>query len=98
MATSVAVTFLDPIANVQGLACLAWANKVNSTNQLMSHTILHFTGPSFFRSCIQLSKCRPKLQNFDFQRQFSMSKNYLKFSKKKKKYNLGAHFFVIDIS
>ena len=29
MATSVAVTFLDPIANVQGLACLAWANKVN---------------------------------------------------------------------
>ena len=29
MATSVAVTFSDPIANVQGLACLAWANKVN---------------------------------------------------------------------
>ena len=29
MATSVAVIFLDPIANVQGLACLAWANKVN---------------------------------------------------------------------
>ena len=29
MATSVVVTFSDPIANVQGLAFLAWANKVD---------------------------------------------------------------------
>ena len=42
---------------------------MHSMTQLLSHTITHFTGSSF------MSKHCQKLQNFDFQGQFSMSKN-----------------------
>jgi len=37
MGTSVAATFSDPIANVQGLAFLAWANKVDWNSEKHRH-------------------------------------------------------------
>ena len=61
------------------------SNVILHMTQLLSHTMAQFTGPSFmlkannqpykkFRVCIQLSKRCQKLQNFDFQCQFFMSK------------------------
>ena len=78
-----------------------------SMAQVLLHTIAHFTGPSFmlkannqiFRSCIQLSKRCQKLQNFDFQSKFSMSKiirifpNFFFIEQ----YQFRSTFFVVDI-
>ena len=61
------------------------SNVILHMTQLLSHTMAQFTGSSFmlkannqpykkFRVCIQLSKRCQKLQNFDFQCQFFMSK------------------------
>ena len=70
---------------------------------LLIHTVAHSTRPAqnqqpipkkVFKSCNQLSKSCQKLQNSDFQSQFSMSKKIRIFQKKflLKKMILGAHF------
>ena len=73
--------------------------------QLLSHTMAHFTGPSFmlkannqpykkFRSCIQWSNRCQILQNFDFQ-----SQNYPNLSNffSLDNINLGAHFLTTSL-
>ena len=49
--------------------CKILTFKVNFLCQKLSESF-----QIFFRSCVQLSICHQKLQNFDFQSQFSMSK------------------------
>ena len=85
--TSWNIVKLEWIISDDSLVNKYWISDENySMTQLLSHTMAHFTGPSFMikannqpynlfvRSCVQLSKRCQKLQNFDFQSQFSMSK------------------------
>ena len=81
-----------------------------SMTSLLTHTVAHSTRPSFWpktknqplkkclKSCRQLSKSCQKLQNSDFQSQFSTSKINQIFLKKIfiEKYHFRGKLFVID--
>ena len=99
LALFIAVAAAASVDNVSSIVTFEGIQQQRMT-QLLSHILQGLplclrpiTSPIKNRSCIQLSKRCQKLQNFDFQSQFSMSeiiRIFLFFSLKN--INLGAHF------